>query len=226
MARYRIGRADTNDIVLSESSISREHAELVELGGGRFRLVDLGSSSGTSVWQGQDWETVTEIEVRHDTPFRLGEFQTTAADLLRETDKTVVRARADEAPAAPESSVSSQTAPARPPETALSSKTAPARPPAPVKVEAPAPSTPAPPRPAAPRPAAPRPAAPRPPGPSQSGPPSGDATAPPRPAAPAAPPFAFLRDLPPEKRTLVWLGAGFGVFLLISLITLILAIAL
>jgi FHA domain-containing protein len=221
MARYRIGRADTNDIVLSESSISREHAELVELGGGRFRLVDLGSSSGTSVWQGQDWEAVTEIEVRHDTPFRLGEFQTTAAELLHDTDKTVVRARSDEAPAAPESSVSSQTAPARPPESALSSKTAPARPPAPVIVEAPAPSTPAP-----PRPAPPRPAAPRPPSPSQSGPPSGDATAPPRPAAPSTPSFAFLRDLPPEKRTLVWLGAGFAVFLLISLITLILAIAL
>ena len=221
MARYRIGRADTNDIVLSESSISREHAELVELGGGRFRLVDLGSSSGTSVWQGQDWETVTEIEVRHDTPFRLGEFQTTAAELLRETDKTVVRARSDAAPAVPESSVSSQTAPARPPETALSSKTAPARPSAPVKAEAPAPSTPAP-----PRPAAPRPAAPRPPSPSHSGAPSAGAAEPPRPAAPATPPFAFLRDLPPEKRTLVWLGAGFGVFLLISLITLILAIAL
>jgi len=117
--------------------------------------------------------------------------------------------------------VSSQTSQEQPPESALSSKTAPARPPAPVIVEAPAPSTPAP-----PRPAPPRPAAPRPPSPSQSGPPSGDATAPPRPAAPSTPSFAFLRDLPPEKRTLVWLGAGFAVFLLISLITLILAIAL
>jgi hypothetical protein len=46
---------------------------------------------------------------------------------------------------------------------------------------------------------------------------------PPRPAGPA---FQFLRDLPPEKRPLVWLGAGLAAFLLIALITLILALAL
>jgi hypothetical protein len=52
------------------------------------------------------------------------------------------------------------------------------------------------------------------------------ATAPPRPAPPAAPAFQFLRNLPSEKRTLVWLGAGFAGFLLIALITLILALVL
>lgn len=210
MTRYRIGRADTNDIVLSDATISREHAELVELGGGRFRLKDLGSSYGTSVFQGQDWEKVTEIEIRHDTQFRLGEFQTTAADLLRDTDKTVVRARAGEA-----------SAPSEP---------APPQPPAPAKAAPPAPPRPAPP--ASPKPAPPTP--PRAAAPSEgpaarseaSAAPSQGATAPPRPPAPAGPSFAFLRDLPPEKRTLVWLGAGFGVFLLISLITLILALVL
>ncbi|HEY7611246.1 MAG TPA: FHA domain-containing protein [Alphaproteobacteria bacterium] len=212
MARYRIGRADTNDIVLSDATISREHAELVELGGGRFRLKDFGSSYGTSVFLGQDWEKVTEMEIRHDTQIRLGEFQTTAAELLRETDKTVVRARSDEAPA-----------PSQP--------SAPSQPPAAAKTAPPAPPKPPPPKPPPPRPAAPSESGPSlragPAAPSEaSSAPSQGTTAPPRPPAPGASPLAFMRDLPPEKRTLVWLGTGFAAFLLVSLITLILALVL
>ena len=177
MSRYRIGRADTNDIVLDDASVSREHAELVELGGGRFQVKDLGSTYGVSIWQGEDWQKVTEAELRHDSQLRIGDHQTTVADLLRDTDRTVVRPHAPAPPAT--------TAP---------------------PAEAAAPPKPAPPRPAAP--------------------PSAGATAPPRPAAPAAPAFEFLRNLPPEKRILVWLGAGFAGFLLIALITLILALVL
>ena len=53
--------------------------------------------------------------------------------------------------------------------------------------------------------------------------PSHSTTAPPQPAGPA---FQSLRNLPPEKRTLLWIGVGFAGFLLIALITLILALAL
>jgi uncharacterized membrane protein len=208
MRRYRIGRADTNDIVLADPTVSREHAELVELGGGRFEIKDLGSTFGVSVWQGQDWAKVTQTELRHDAQLRIGEVQTTVADLLRDTDKTVVRARASEAPPAP----AERTAPP-PAESTVASRTAPA--PDADKTAPPSPPRPAPPRPAAPQPAPPKPAAPRP--------------APPRPAAPSGPvqpPFQFLRNLPPEKRTLLWLGIGFAGFLLIALITLILALVL
>jgi predicted component of type VI protein secretion system len=201
MRRYRIGRADTNDIVLADSTVSREHAELSELGGGRFRIKDLGSTYGVAIWQGQDWEKVTETELRHDTQLRIGEYQTTVADLLSETDKTVVRARAGEPPApAPSEALDAEnTVPPVTPRTPAPARTAP----------------PEPPRPAPPRPAPPK--APRSAEPSQS------ATTPPQPAGPA---FQFLRNLPPEKRTLVWLGVGFAGFLLISLITLILALVL
>jgi len=190
MRRYLIGRADSNDIVLAEASVSREHAELCELGGGRFRIKDLGSSLGTAIWQGQDWEKVTEAELRHDTQLRLGEYQTTVADLLRDTDQTVVRAKASE-PAAAE------------PEQAPANTAVPAPPEAP----SPRPAPPSPPKPRAP-------------------PQRASATVPPQPPAPGASPFAFMRDLTPEKRTLVWLGLGFAGFLLISLITLILALVL
>ncbi len=172
MRQYRIGRADTNDIVLADATVSREHAELTELGGGRFRIKDLGSAYGTSVRPAEAWEKVTESELRHDTALRLGEYETTVAEMLRDSDRTVVRAEAVHAPAAPEP---------------------------------------------------PKPTPPRPPAPPRTASPTETGTLPPRPPPPA---FQFLRDLPPEKRMLVWLGAGLAGFLLISLITLILALVL
>nr|WP_281721712.1 FHA domain-containing protein [Nitrosomonas nitrosa] len=132
MAIYKIGRAEGNHVVLGDKSVSRNHAEIEELGAGRFRLKDLGSSSGTQMLSGSEWVDVQEAEVRHDTRIRFGEVETTPADLLRDTDKTVVQAR----PAASHE-------------------------PPPVPA-APKPPQPAPPRPAAPKPAAPKPAAPAP----------------------------------------------------------------
>ncbi len=136
MATYKIGRGDANHIVLADKSVSRQHAELEELGAGRFRLKDLGSSSGTQMLSGSDWVDVQEAEVRHDTRIRLGEHETTPMDLVRDQDKTVVQAKATPAAEAPR--------PAKPP------------PPAPPRQAAPAPPRPAPPSP--PKPAAPRPA--------------------------------------------------------------------
>ena len=45
----RIGRADDSDVVIRDLQVSRRHAELRDLGGGRFRLTDTGSSNGTFV---------------------------------------------------------------------------------------------------------------------------------------------------------------------------------
>jgi ABC-type multidrug transport system ATPase subunit/pSer/pThr/pTyr-binding forkhead associated (FHA) protein len=43
----RIGRAEDNDIVLDDLSVSRHHAELRNTGDGRYAIVDLDSSNGT-----------------------------------------------------------------------------------------------------------------------------------------------------------------------------------
>ena len=207
MRRYRIGRADTNDIVLTDSTVSREHAELAELGEGRFAIKDLGSSYGIAIREGDQWVKVTEAELRHDAPLRIGDVETTVSDLVRDTDRTVVRPHAPQhAPPPP-----GATAPSSPDRTA---------PPSPDRT---APPQPAPPRSAPPAPAPPRPAAPRPATPPRPAPPAPGAPAPPQPATPA---FQFLKDLPPEKRPLVWLGVGFAAFLLIATITLILALVL
>jgi ABC transport system ATP-binding/permease protein len=45
----RIGRARGNDVVVPDPSVSLEHAELFNLGGGRYGLTDLGSHYGTYV---------------------------------------------------------------------------------------------------------------------------------------------------------------------------------
>lgn len=104
MKRYRIGRADTNEIVLDEPSVSREHAELVKVNRGVFLLRDLGSTFGTSARQGADWHLVTAETVAYGTPIRVGEFETTVAQLLREVDPLAVYMEAPPAPpwAAPE----------------------------------------------------------------------------------------------------------------------------
>jgi hypothetical protein len=90
MKRYRIGRAETNEIVLNEPSVSREHAELVKVSSGVFLLRDLGSTFGTSARQGADWHLVTAENVGYETPIRVGEFETTVAHLLREVDPLAV----------------------------------------------------------------------------------------------------------------------------------------
>ena len=45
----RIGRADDNDVVVKDLRVSRRHAELRSLGGGRFQLTDTGSNNGVHV---------------------------------------------------------------------------------------------------------------------------------------------------------------------------------
>jgi len=59
-----IGRADDNDVVVRDLQVSRRHAELRRLGGGRFQLTDTGSSNGTFVnGQRVTTEVVTEADV-------------------------------------------------------------------------------------------------------------------------------------------------------------------
>jgi ABC transport system ATP-binding/permease protein len=45
----RIGRAPGNDIVVPDPSVTAEHAELRDIGGGRYELFDLGSKYGTFI---------------------------------------------------------------------------------------------------------------------------------------------------------------------------------
>ncbi|HEY7610248.1 MAG TPA: FHA domain-containing protein [Alphaproteobacteria bacterium] len=139
MRRYRIGRSETNDIVIPDASVSRQHAEAVELGGGRFALSDLGSTFGTHVWQDQNWVPAKETEIRADTVIRFGEFRTTLMDVLSEAERVALGLKS--APPA-----AARPAPAPKPPPPAPSPAPPPRTGAPT----PAPSAPIPPAPAAP----------------------------------------------------------------------------
>lgn len=101
MRRYRIGRSETNDIVIPDASVSRQHAEAVELGSGRFALTDLGSTFGTHVWQGQSWVPAAATEIGADTIIRFGQFRTTLIDILSEPERAAL-GLAPAVPPAPE----------------------------------------------------------------------------------------------------------------------------
>jgi pSer/pThr/pTyr-binding forkhead associated (FHA) protein len=68
-----IGRKGT-DIVLedAEKQISRLHAELTVTDGGRYYLVDCGSSNGTSVKRQGAWKPLKQDYVTEDEEIRFG----------------------------------------------------------------------------------------------------------------------------------------------------------
>ncbi|HVO15652.1 MAG TPA: FHA domain-containing protein [Alphaproteobacteria bacterium] len=82
MARYSIGRKSDNDIVVQDPTVSRRHAELVEIGRGSYELGDLGSSQGTHVHDGKGWDKIDRQEIDSKTPIRFGSYKTTVAELL------------------------------------------------------------------------------------------------------------------------------------------------
>ena len=66
--RFEIGRRETNDLRLAGSEVSRDHAEIVNEGGGRYVLRDRSSRYGTYV----NGDQVTERAVVHGDRIRLG----------------------------------------------------------------------------------------------------------------------------------------------------------
>jgi outer membrane biosynthesis protein TonB len=234
MRRYRIGRAPANDIVLSDSTVSREHAELVELGDGRYGLTDLGSTFGTAVLRGNEWSPPGDEALAAEARVRLGEFESSIAELLREADKTTVPGkppapppRTQPPPAARPSAPPQESAP--PPRTVMPPPP-PREPPSEPPRTAPPTEVPAPP----PRPATAQPP-PRTDAPTEVPdavsaspprvPPAEPAARPPPPAPRPAPAAAPRNAMGDEKRMLLLLGAGFGAFLFVGLVVLAVVLA-
>jgi predicted component of type VI protein secretion system len=87
LVTYSIGRDEANDIVIEDLSVSRRHARIEELGDGQYIVIDLGSANGCFVQQSEDWQQFTEAEVMATESIMLGEYQTTARDLIRRVTK-------------------------------------------------------------------------------------------------------------------------------------------
>lgn len=89
MAKLRIGRSDTNDIVLDDGSVSRKHAELEDLGDGVWRLTDIGSSAGTFVKEGGQWTQISSADIETETEVRFGEAEFNLADIISVDPATI-----------------------------------------------------------------------------------------------------------------------------------------
>lgn len=86
MRRYSIGRATTNDIVLDNMTVSRSHAEIEDLGRGRYMLRDRESTYGTKILREGQWIEVIEVEVASDTLIRFGEYEVTLGEIVNLVD--------------------------------------------------------------------------------------------------------------------------------------------
>ena len=82
-ATYVIGRSSAADIVLSDPTVSRLHAELVRSADGTWYLTDRRSTGGTYLLESGHWVAVDQQFVRPGDQLRLGGFECTLDDLVR-----------------------------------------------------------------------------------------------------------------------------------------------
>jgi pSer/pThr/pTyr-binding forkhead associated (FHA) protein len=82
MKPYLIGRRRDCDVVISDPSVSRHHAELVGASNAEFLLVDRESKFGTFVKRNGEWCRITTTRVQIDDLVRLGRHETSIRDLL------------------------------------------------------------------------------------------------------------------------------------------------
>jgi class 3 adenylate cyclase len=83
MAVYKIGRSPKSDIVMSEASVSRDHAELAERTDGRYTITDSGSTYGTFILREGDWRKIKQAVIGPDEPVMLGKHRTTPVQMLK-----------------------------------------------------------------------------------------------------------------------------------------------
>jgi hypothetical protein len=82
---YTVGRNSNADIQVPphHDEVSKRHLQIEMIGNNRAIIKDLGSSNGTSFWNGFGWENFTsEREISMDCKIKLGEYVTTPRALL------------------------------------------------------------------------------------------------------------------------------------------------
>ena len=84
MAVYKIGRSPKSDIVLTDGSVSREHAELSDTNDGRYSIVDVGSSYGTFIMREGEWRKIKQAVIGPDEQVMLGKHKTSPSQMLKQ----------------------------------------------------------------------------------------------------------------------------------------------
>lgn len=81
---FKIGRALDNDIVISDSSISRHHATLERTGNGTWFLRDAGSKNGTTV----NGQKIRQKHIDTDSRIQFGSYSISGSRLIEKTRKS------------------------------------------------------------------------------------------------------------------------------------------
>ena len=78
---FVVGRERGCDLRVRDASVSRQHAQITHLPDGLY-VIDLGSTNGTFVLQGNEWRTVREAFVAPSDHLRFGHFEIGVAELV------------------------------------------------------------------------------------------------------------------------------------------------
>lgn len=92
---YRVGRDRVNDIILDDATVSRAHAELRLEADGDVLLVDLDSTNGTCVRDGNKWIEIDRATIDADERILIGDVVTTVDSLLARRDALLSAAAPD-----------------------------------------------------------------------------------------------------------------------------------
>lgn len=74
---YVVGRDRACDVPLDDSSVSRRHAEVVRLAGGRLYVTDCATTNGTFVLDGGAWRAIRQAFVEPTGRIRFGDREMT-----------------------------------------------------------------------------------------------------------------------------------------------------
>ena len=101
---FVVGRDVGCDVRLDDASVSRRHAEVVLVSGGRLYVTDRATTNGTFVLDGTDWRAVRQSFVEPAGRIRFGDVEISAsrlAALLARGDSRRSGGSGDPRPAAP-----------------------------------------------------------------------------------------------------------------------------
>ena len=79
---YIIGRDSSCDIVLTDDSVSRQHAELIVNEKGIFLLIDRNSTNGCFIHSKGAWETVSQEIIKTQDLVKFGDCEMSVEDLI------------------------------------------------------------------------------------------------------------------------------------------------
>lgn len=81
---YSIGRQKNCDLRIEHDSISRKHLEITVTADNKVFAVDCATTSGTFIYQKQQWRTFTQGYLKHEDKIAMGKKKITVQQILKQ----------------------------------------------------------------------------------------------------------------------------------------------